>query len=84
MKLYDINNLLIFLIIIVLAYMIYNISVNKQNVETFTNASWKLNSDGELFDSSMNCYDIASVKDNRICDVDGNNCVDITATNGSA
>ena len=79
MKLCDINNLLIFLIIIVLAYMVYNISVDKKNIETFTNSGWKLNSDGELCHSSQGCHDIASVSDdNRICDMDGSNCVDIT------
>ena len=79
MKLCDINNLLIFLIIIFLAYMVYNISVDKKNIETFTNSGWKLNSDGELCHSSQGCHDIASVSDdNRICDMDGSNCVDIT------
>jgi hypothetical protein len=78
MKLCALNNLLICLIIIVLAYSIYNISVNKKNVDTFTNSVWKLNSDGKLCNNNE-CHKIALITDdNTICDVNGSNCVEKT------
>ena len=83
MKLCDVNNLLIFLVLIILANIAYNIFTNKKNVETFTNG-WSLNNQGQLCNNG-NCQSIGVLgtgDSGKICTVgsDTLNCNDITTT----
>ena len=83
MKLCDVNNLLIFLVLIILANIAYNIFTNKKNVETFTNG-WSLNNQGQLCNNG-NCQSIGVLgtgDSGKICTVgsDTLNCNDITTS----
>ena len=70
MKLSDVNNVLIFLVLIILANIAYNIFTNKKNIETFTNG-WSLNSDGQLCQPNGDCQSIGvlGTGNGKICTV---------------
>ena len=83
MKLSYVNNVLIFIVLIILSKLAYNIFMNKKNVESFINR-WSLNSHGQLCHNNGNCKNIAvlDTNSNRICSIgsDTLNCNDITST----
>ena len=83
MKLSYVNNVLIFIVLIILSKLAYNIFMNKKNVESFINR-WSLNSHGQLCHNNGSCKNIAvlDTNSNRICSIESDtlNCNDITST----
>ena len=83
MKLSHVNNVLIFIVLIILSKLAYNIFMNKKNIESFINR-WSLNSHGQLCHNNGNCKNIAvlDTNSNRICSIENDtlNCNDITTT----
>jgi hypothetical protein len=76
MNLCSINHLVLFFIILVIVFIVHKMFYNKKNIETFTNAGWKLNHDGQLCNESLGCHSIGTVtSNNKVCDVSGSNCV---------
>ena len=79
MNLCSINHLVLFFIILVIVFIVHKMFYNKKNIETFTNAGWKLNHDGQLCNESLGCHSIGTVtSNNKVCDVSGSNCVTMT------
>ena len=85
MKLSYVNNVLIFIVLIILSKLAYNIFMNKKNVESFINR-WSLNSHGQLCHNNGSCKNIAvlDTNSNRICSIESDtlNCNDITTPSG--
>ncbi len=81
MNLCSINHLVLFFIMLVIVFIVHKMFYNKKNIETFTNAGWKLNHDGQLCNESLGCHSIGTVtSNNKVCDVSGSNCVTMTTT----
>ena len=79
MNLCSINHLVLFFIMLVIVFIVHKMFYNKKNIETFTNAGWKLNHDGQLCNESLGCHSIGTVtSNNKVCDVSGSNCVTMT------
>ena len=79
MNLCNINHLVLFFIMLVIVFIVHKMFYNKKNIETFTNAGWKLNHDGQLCNESLGCHSIGTVtSNNKVCDVSGSNCVTMT------
>ena len=78
MNLCSINHLVLFFIMLVIVFIVHKMFYNKKNIETFTNAGWKLNHDGQLCNESLGCHSIGTItSNNKVCDVSGSNCVDM-------
>lgn len=79
MNLCSINHLVLFFIMLVIVFIVHKMFYNKKNIETFTNAGWKLNHDGQLCNESLGCHSIGTVtSNNKVCDVSGSNCITMT------